>query len=135
MTLDRAPVHSPDAPQPIGPYVQAVRAGGFLFLSGQVGIDPATGAMVAGDVVAQARQVLRNLAAVLAAGGSGLDRVVKVTVFLADMADFPRVNEVYAEAFGAAPPARATVAVRSLPASALVEMDAVALCGTDGSRG
>lgn len=128
MPLIRTQVHTPEAPQPIGPYVQAVRAGGFLFLSGQVGIDPASGAMIAADVVAQARQVLRNLAAVLAAGGSGFDRVVKVTVYLADMADFPRVNQVYAESFGAAPPARATVAVKALPAGALVEMDAIAVC-------
>ena len=129
MTAPIERVKTDQAPAPIGPYEQAVRVGDLLFASGQVAIDPATGKMIEGDVAAQSRRVLENLKAVLEAGGSSLGRVVKVTVYLTDMADFPRVNEVYAQYLGAAKPARATVAVKALPAGAAVEMDAVAVRG------
>lgn len=122
-------VHTSDAPEAIGPYSQAVAAGEWLFCSGQIALDPGTGALAGSDAAAQARRVLRNLAAVLEAGGSGLDRVVRTTIFLVDMADFAAVNEVYAEAFGCHRPARATVAVAALPKGARVEIDAIARRG------
>jgi 2-iminobutanoate/2-iminopropanoate deaminase len=114
------------APRAIGPYSQALRAGGFLFTAGQVGFDPATGELVDGGIGEQTRQVLANIRAILEAGGSGLGQVVKTTVFLVDMADFAAMNEVYAEAFGAHRPARSTVAVAALPRGARVEIEAVA---------
>lgn len=114
------------APRAIGPYSQALRAGGFLFTAGQVGFDPTTGELVDGGIAEQTRQVLRNIRAILEAGGSGLAQVVKTTVFLVDMADFGAMNEVYAEAFGAHRPARSTVAVAALPRGARVEIEAVA---------
>ena len=114
------------APRAIGPYSQALRAGGFLFTAGQVGFDPATGELVDGGIGEQTRQVLQNLRAILEAGGSGLSQVVKTTVFLVDMADFAAMNEVYAEAFGTHRPARSTVAVAALPRGARVEIEAVA---------
>jgi 2-iminobutanoate/2-iminopropanoate deaminase len=118
------------APKAIGPYSQAVRAGGLLWVSGQIGLDPSTGALVAGGIEAETRRVLDNLRGVLEAAGSGLDRVLKVTVYLADLpSDFEGMNRVYASYFGPAPPARVTVGVRSLPRGARVEMDAVALSG------
>jgi 2-iminobutanoate/2-iminopropanoate deaminase len=121
-------VSSPKAPAAIGPYSQAIRAGGFLFCSGQIALDPATGELVAGDVRVQTERVMQNLGAVLAAGGSGWDRVVKVTIFLTDMSDFAAVNEIYGRYFeGLTPPARATVAVRTLPRNVDVEIDCVAL--------
>ena len=120
-------VQTDAAPEAVGPYSQAVRANGFLFTAGQVGLDPATGKLVAGGVAAETRRVLANLAAVLLAGGSGLDRVVKTTVFLADLADFKIMNEVYAEMFGGHRPARSTVQVAALPLGAQVEIEAVAL--------
>jgi len=121
-------VTSPKAPAAIGPYSQAIRAGGFLFCSGQIALDPATGELVPGDVRVQTERVMQNLGAVLAAGGSGWDRVVKVTIFLTDMSDFAAVNEVYGRYFeGLTPPARATVAVRTLPRNVDVEIDCVAL--------
>lgn len=120
-------VQTDAAPKAIGPYSQAIRAGSFLFSSGQIALDPATGEMVGDTAAAQAEQVLTNLRAVLEAGGSGLDRVVKTTIFLADMGDFAQVNEVYARHFGDHRPARATVAVAALPKGALVEIEAVAL--------
>ncbi|MCU0676517.1 MAG: RidA family protein [Myxococcota bacterium] len=121
-------VTSPKAPAAIGPYSQAIRAGGFLFCSGQIALDPATGELVAGDVRVQTERVMQNLGAVLAAGGSGWDRVVKVTIFLTDMSDFAAVNEIYGRYFeGLTPPARATVAVRTLPRNVDVEIDCVAL--------
>jgi reactive intermediate/imine deaminase len=118
------------APAAIGPYSQAIRTGGLLFCSGQVALVPGGdgGLTGGGDVQAEARQCLANLAAVLEAGGSSLSRVVRATVYLVDMADFPRVNEVYAEAFGDARPARACVAVAALPKGAKVEIDAIAVC-------
>jgi 2-iminobutanoate/2-iminopropanoate deaminase len=114
------------APRAIGPYSQALRAGGFLFTAGQVGFDPTTGELVDGGIAEQTRQVLQNIGAILEAGGSGLAQVVKTTVFLVDMADFGAMNEVYAEAFGAHRPARSTVAVAALPRGARVEIEAVA---------
>jgi len=123
----REPVATEKAPRAIGPYSQAVRAGGFVFCSGQIPIDPATGALVPGGIEEQTRRVLENLAAVLEAGGSSLAQVVKTTVYLADLGDFQRMNAVYAGFFPKAPPARATVQAARLPAGALVEIDAVAL--------
>ena len=114
------------APRAIGPYSQALRAGGFLFTAGQVGFDPATGELVDGGIGEQTRQVLQNIRAILEAGGSGLAQVVKTTVFLVDMADFAAMNEVYADVFGTHRPARSTVAVAALPRGARVEIEAVA---------
>ncbi|MBD2421944.1 RidA family protein [Cyanobium sp. FACHB-13342] len=117
------------APAPVGPYNQAVKAGGVLYCSGQIALDPATGAMVGdGDVEAETRQVLSNLKAVLAAGGSSPQLVLRTTVFLADLGDFARVNGIYAEVFGeGVSPARACVEVAALPKGARVEIDAIAL--------
>lgn len=120
------PVRTDAAPAAIGPYSQAIRSGGFLFCSGQIPLDPATGKMVEGGIEAQTERVLANLAAVLAAGGASLASVVKTTVYLADLEDFPAVNGVYGRFFSERPPARATVQVARLPAGALVEIDAVA---------
>jgi 2-iminobutanoate/2-iminopropanoate deaminase len=117
------------APKAIGPYSQAVGADGLLYCSGQIALDPATGELAGKDAAEQTRQVLKNLTAVLAAGGSGLDRVLRTTVFLKDMADFQAMNEVYAKAFGAHRPSRSTVAVAALPRGALVEIDAIARRG------
>jgi 2-iminobutanoate/2-iminopropanoate deaminase len=114
------------APAAIGPYSQAVRANGFLFCSGQIALDPATGEVVAGDVVAQAERVMDNIAAVLAAAGAGFDDVVKTTVFLVEMGDFAAVNEVYGRCFSNHKPARSTVAVKSLPRGVLVEIEVIA---------
>lgn len=127
--MDRKTIQTDDAPQAIGPYSQAVSAGSLLFLSGQIGLDPATGQMAGKDVAAQMCQVLKNIAAVLEAGGSGLDRVVKSTIYLRRMSDFPEVNNIYGEAFEPPYPARATVAAAGLPLDAEVEMDVVALIG------
>lgn len=115
------------APSAIGPYSQAIRADLSVFASGQVPIDPATGQLVDGDIAAQTRQALSNLAAVLEAAGSSLAHVLKTTVFLTDMDDFQAMNTVYAEFFPAAPPARSTVAVLALPRGARVEVEAIAL--------
>jgi 2-iminobutanoate/2-iminopropanoate deaminase len=123
----RERVQTDQAPAAIGPYSQAIRAGGFVFVSGQIPIDPATGQFVAGGVAEQTRQVLKNLSAVLEAAGSGLDKIVKTTVFLQDMKEFAEMNEVYATFFSDAPPARATVAAAGLPRDARVEIEAVAL--------
>jgi len=115
------------APAPVGPYSQAVAHSGLLYASGQIPLVPETGSIVDGDVEAQTRQVLANLGAVLRAGGSGFEHAIKVTIYLTDIADFPRVNALYAEAFSGDPaPARATVQVAALPLGALVEMDAIA---------
>ncbi|MCB9698249.1 MAG: RidA family protein [Alphaproteobacteria bacterium] len=118
-------VSTSSAPSAIGPYSQAIVANGFVFSSGQIALDPSSGELVGGGVEAEARQVLKNLRAVLEAAGSGMDRVVKCTVFLVDMADFAAVNAVYAEAFGAHRPARSTVAVAGLPKGVRVEIEAV----------
>ena len=125
----RQAISTPAAPQAIGPYSQAVTAGGFLFASGQIPLDPATGQVVEGDVRAQAHQAMRNLAEVLRAGGASLDHVVRTTIFLADMNDFGAVNEVYGSYFSAPAPARATVQVARLPRDVRVEIDAVAFVG------
>jgi len=125
--MDREAIQTKGAPQAIGPYSQAVRAGSLLFLSGQIGLDPDSGTMAAADVAGQMRQVLKNIEAVLAAGGSGLGRVVKSTIYLRRMTDFPEVNAIYGEAFQPPFPARATVAVAGLPLDAEVEMDVVAI--------
>lgn len=114
------------APQAIGPYSQAIIASGFLFTAGQIAIDPATAQLVAGDVKAQTERVLANLAAVLASAGCSWRHVVKTTVFLQDMNDFPAVNEIYGRELGDARPARSTVQVAGLPRGVLVEIDAIA---------
>lgn len=124
----RSVVATADAPQAIGPYSQAITIGEMVFCSGQIPLTPA-GAVVEGDISVQTRQVLTNLQAVLAAAGSSLDRVVKTTVFLADMGDFAAMNAVYAEFFTAAPPARSTVQVARLPRDVRVEIEAVAVRG------
>lgn len=122
-------VQTDKAPAAIGPYSQAVKAGGFVFLSGQVALDPASGQVVEGDVRAQTERVLKNLQAVLAAAGSSLAAVVKTTVFLADMNDFAAMNEVYGRFFSSDPPARATVQAARLPKDVQVEIDLIALAG------
>ncbi len=119
-------IHTDAAPKAVGPYSQAVKIGDFLFTSGQIALDPETMQMVEGDVQIQAHQVLKNLDAVLQAGGSNLENVVKTTVFLADIADYKAVNAVYEVYFSDSKPARSAVAVRDLPLGALVEIEAVA---------
>lgn len=119
-------ISTQDAPAAIGPYSQAVVSNGFAFLSGQIPLDPATGQLVAGDVAAQTERVLENLKAVLKACGSSLDRVVKTTVYLKDMGEFARMNEVYARYFPINPPARATVEAARLPRDVRVEIDCIA---------
>jgi len=118
-----------DAPRAIGPYSQAVRAGNFVFASGQIPIDPATGEFVPGGIAEQTEQVLKNLTALFAAAGVGLDQIVKTTVFLADMNDFTAMNEVYGRFFSEAPPARSTVQAARLPRDAKVEIEAIAVTG------
>jgi 2-iminobutanoate/2-iminopropanoate deaminase len=118
------------APKAIGPYSQAVRRNGFVFLSGQIPLDPKTGELVTGSIQSQTERVLENLKAVLAAAGLNLDDVVKTTVFLKDLADFSQMNEVYGKYFGSKPPARSTVEVARLPRDVRVEIDAIAI-GTD----
>ena len=122
-------VHTDAAPAAIGPYSQGAVGAGLLFTAGQIALDPATGEIVDGDVVVQARRVFANLNAVLSEAGTDWSRALKVTVYLLDMADFPRVNEVYAEAMGDARPARSTVQVSALPRGVLVEIDVIALAG------
>jgi 2-iminobutanoate/2-iminopropanoate deaminase len=122
-------ISSPNAPKAIGPYSQAIRSGQLLFVSGQIPLDPASGQLVDGDVTVQTRRVMDNLAAVLAGAGLSFGHVVRTTIFLADMNDFAKVNEVYAGYFPASagpPPARATVQVAQLPRGARVEIDAIA---------
>ncbi|HHH82697.1 MAG TPA: RidA family protein [Chloroflexi bacterium] len=123
----RTAVATDQAPGAIGPYSQAIRAGGFIFASGSLGIDPASGDLVEGGVEAQTRQALANLASILEAAGSGLTQVVKTTVFLQSIQDFARMNAVYAEFFPEAPPARSAVEVAALPRGAAVEIEAIAL--------
>ena len=123
---DRRPIQTDDAAPAVGPYSQAIRAGNLLFTSGQIPLTP-DGRPIDGDVEAQTRQVLANLSAVLRAGGSDPSRVVKCTVFLRDMNDFERVNAIYGETFGDAPPARSAVQVARLPKDVAVEIEAVAL--------
>ena len=122
----RETITTGNAPAAIGPYSQAIRAAGLLFCSGQIPLDPATGKMVDGGIQAQTERVLLNLEAVLAAGGTTLASVVKTTVYMTDLADFPAMNAVYGRFFPQDPPARATIQAAKLPAGALVEIDAVA---------
>lgn len=124
-------VESIDAPKAIGPYSQAVVANGFVFTAGQIGTDPKKGTLVEGGIAEQTEQVLKNLEAVLKASGSGFDQVVKTTVFLADMNDFAKMNEVYAKRFAKPFPARSTVQVARLPRDAKVEVEVVALVRTE----
>lgn len=129
-------VESADAPKAIGPYSQAIVANGFVFTAGQIGSDPKTGTLVEGGIVEQTEQTLKNLSAVLKASNSSFDNAVKVTVFLADMNDFAKMNEVYAKYFKAPFPARSTVQVARLPRDAKVEIEVIALVRTgSGSDG
>ena len=127
--MQRTIISTTNAPAAVGPYSQAIRIGDLVFTAGQIGIDPATGKIEGHTVEDQAHQVLRNLRAVLEAAGSGLDRVVKTTVFLADIKDFKAMNAVYATYFPSEPPARSAVQAAALPLGALVEIEAIALAG------
>jgi 2-iminobutanoate/2-iminopropanoate deaminase len=120
-------VNTPDAPEAIGPYSQAIKVGGLVFTAGQIPLDPSTGQIVGSDSATQTDRVLKNLQAILQASGSGLENVVKTTVFLKDLSDFPAVNEVYGHYFKSDPPARSTVQVANLPKDALVEIEAIAV--------
>ena len=125
--MKRQIINTTEAPSAIGPYSQAVLAGELLFVSGQIPIDPASGELVQGGVEAETRQVMSNLKAILEAAGSSLEKVVKATLFIADMNEFGTINEIYAEYFQAAPPARACVEVARLPRDVQIEIEAVAL--------
>ncbi len=127
--MKREVVHTDKAPKAVGPYSQAIRADTMVYTAGQLGFDPSTGQFVTGGVEEQTRQVLTNLKHVLEAAGSSLGQVIKTTVFLKDMADFQKMNAVYAEFFPENPPARSTIAVAGLPAGGLVEIEVVALVG------
>jgi len=120
------PISTPSAPAALGPYSQAIRAGQFLFVSGQVPIDPATGNLVTGTIADQARRALQNVGEILKAGGSSFSQVVRTTVYLADLADFPAMNEVYATFFTAPQPARSTIQAAKLPKDARIEIDVIA---------
>ena len=122
-------ISTPKAPAAIGPYSQGIVVNGMLYTAGQIALDPASGNVVDGDVVAQTERVLANLGAVIEAAGGSWQQVVKTTVYLAEMADFPKVNEVYARVFGSARPARSTVQVAGLPRGVLVEIDAIVAVG------
>lgn len=122
-------ITSEQAPRPIGPYSQAIKANGFIFTSGQIAIDARTNELIPGGVQAQAKKVFENLSAVLQAAGSSQDRVVKTTIFLKDLADFAAVNTIYADYFGKALPARSTVEVSRLPKDVLIEVDCIAVQG------
>ena len=123
----KSPLHSVHAPKPIGPYTQAMRAGDFVFISGQIGIDPASGKIEGKDAAEQAAQALKNIRAILTAAGLSFDEVVKTTIFLKNMDDFAKVNDAYGEVFDEDPPARSTVAVAGLPMGALVEIEVIAM--------
>lgn len=126
--MSRVAVKSSRAPAALGPYSQAIKSGNLLFCSGQVGLDPQTMELVPGGVEEQAKQAMLNLSAVLLAGGSSFDHVVKTTIFLADIGDFAAVNAIYGKVFASDPPARSTVQVAALPKGALVEIEMVAFC-------
>ena len=123
----REVISAPDAPQAMGAYSPAIKAGNLLFVSGQIPIDPASGALIDGDITAQTEQVMKNLGALLRAAGVGFEHVVRTTVFLADMNDFAAMNEVYSRHVAAPPPARATVQVARLPRDVKIEVDAIAV--------
>jgi 2-iminobutanoate/2-iminopropanoate deaminase len=125
--MTKTVISTDEAPEAIGPYSQAVGSGDFIFCSGQVGLDPATGELTSTDVAEQTRQAMRNLQAVLSSAGAGFADVVKVTAYLTDLGDFATFNEVYGEFFEGAPPARATVGVAALPKGAKVEVECVAM--------
>lgn len=127
----RERIHADSAPRAIGPYSQAIRAGGFLFVSGQIALDPETGAVLDGDVAAQTERLMTSATAILEAGGASLSTVVKTTVYLTDMAHFAPMNEVYGRFFESDPPARSTVAVAGLPRNVLVEIDFVAIATSE----
>src|SRR3990172_7097414 len=127
MSLNRTFIYTDSAPKAIGPYSQAIRAGDLIFAAGQTPIDPATGNLVEGEIETQTRRVLDNIKAVLAAAGTGLDKVVKTTVFMTNLGDFARMNAVYAEYFPANPPEQSTVQVSALPKGAMVEIECVAI--------
>jgi len=127
--MKREVIATKKAPAAVGPYSQAIRVGDFVFTAGQLAIDPATGKLIEGGIEEQTRQVLRNIAAVLEAAGSSLDKVVKTVVFLKDMGDFKAMNEVYGRFFANEPPARSTIEVADLALGALVEIDAIAVVG------
>ena len=124
--MHREVISTEGAPQAVGPYVQAIKLDGWVYTSGQIPLDPKTGALVDGGIAAQTRQVLENLAALLAAAGTSLSKVVKTTVYLANLGDFQKMNEVYAEYFREEKPVRSTVGVAALPRGALVEIDIIA---------
>lgn len=124
--MQKEAVKTDNAPQAIGPYSQAIKLGDLVFLSGQVHLDPATGQLVEGDITAQTQRVMENLQAVLLAAGSSFEKVIKTTIYLADMDDFAKVNEVYGRYFPAPQPARSTVAVARLPRDARIEIDLIA---------
>jgi 2-iminobutanoate/2-iminopropanoate deaminase len=126
--ITRTVIATNEAPAAVGPYSQAIRVGSMVYTAGQIALDPKGGGMVSQEVAEQTLQVFRNLDAVLRAAGSGLDKIVKTTVFLADMADFGAMNEIYAQHFDAAPPARSTVEASALPLGAKVEIEVVATC-------
>ena len=125
--MPREVIQTEKAPRAIGPYEQAIKINGFLFTSGQIALDPATGKLIEGDISAQTRRVLENLKAVLEAGGGSLDQVVKATVYLTDLSNFSKMNEIYTEYLGHVKPARSTVGVATLPLGASVEIDLVAI--------
>ncbi len=125
----REPISTPEAPGAIGPYSQAIRTGQLLFVSGQIPLDPATGALVPGGIAEQTDRVLKNLGAILLAGGTSFDRVVKTTVYLADMSEFAAMNDVYGRYFAAPAPARATIQAARLPRDVRVEIDLIADVG------
>jgi len=127
--MQREQVKTQHAPAAIGPYSQAIKAGGLIFAAGQIPLDPATGQIISGDIQAQTERVLENIRAVLTAAGASFETVVKTTVFLKHMSDFAAMNEVYSRYFSDAAPARSTVAVADLPRGALVEIECIALAG------
>lgn len=129
-TVSKDVISTPDAPAAIGTYSQAIRAGDWVFLSGQIGLDPATGALVEGGIEAQTRRAFQNLGAVAAAAGADLDAIVKLTLYLTDLGDYAAVNELMQEFFAAPYPARAAVGVAALPRGACMEVEAVIVAGT-----
>lgn len=132
--MKREVITTDKAPKAIGPYSQGIKAGDFVFVSGQIPLDPETGSVISGNIAVQTERVLRNIEAVLDAAGSSMEDVVKTTVYLKDLADFPNFNECYASFFSGNPPARATVEVNRLPKDVMVEIDAVAMVRPDSNQ-